>query len=160
MPAAVATAEGAAFQDLFPDNHCYGCGPGNADGLRIKSYWSGAREARCVFRPEPHHCAGPPGYLNGGIIATLVDCHAVCTAMADAYRQAGREVGAGEPINYVTGALEVQYRRPAPIDAQITVEARVVESTARKTVLECTLTADGIACADGRVVAVRVGNDW
>jgi acyl-coenzyme A thioesterase PaaI-like protein len=156
MSAASATPEAPAFQDLLPGNHCYGCGPGNAQGLRLKSRWSGEREARSVFRPQPHHCAASPEVVNGGVIATLIDCHAVCTAMADAYRQAGRGVGEGKPIDYVTGGLEVRYRRPTPMDAIVTVEARVVAATARKTVLECTLSAGGEVCATGRVVAVRV----
>lgn len=160
MSAVFATPEAPAFQDLLPANHCYGCGPGNPQGLRLRSRWSGEREARCEFRPQPHHCAGPPGYLNGGIIATVMDCHAVCTAMADAYRQAGRGIGEGEPIHFVTGGIEVHYRRPTPIDAVVTVDARVVEATGRKTVLECTLSAGGTVRANGRVVAIRVGNDW
>jgi hypothetical protein len=59
-----------AFQDLIPDNLCYGCGPHNQGGLRIKSYWEGD-ESICVYRPERHHSAGPPQFLNGGIIATF-----------------------------------------------------------------------------------------
>lgn len=74
-----------AFQDQIPDNNCYGCGPGNREGLRIKSFWDG-EAAVCTYRPEHHHSAGPPQFLNGGIIATLIDCHSVCTAIANAYR--------------------------------------------------------------------------
>lgn len=160
MPAISAGAEPPAFQDLIPGNFCYGCGPGNPQGLHIRSHWVEGNRARCRFRPQAHHCAGSPRYVNGGLIATLMDCHAVCTAMAGAYRQAGREIGAGEPLNYVTAALEVSFRRPTPVDSELTVEAAIVEAGSRKTVLDCELAADGVVCATGRVVAVRVANGW
>jgi acyl-coenzyme A thioesterase PaaI-like protein len=149
-----------AFQDLIPGNHCYGCGPDNPQGLRIKSRWGNEREAHCVFQPAPQHCAGPSRYLNGGIIATLIDCHAVCTAIAWGYRRAGREIGAGEPINFVTGSLSIRYRAPAGIADAVTVEARIGEATERKIVLDCTLTSGGRVCAEAQVTAVKVGNDW
>src|SRR5690606_24999567 len=101
-----------AFQDRISGNHCYGCGPDNAGGLRIKSYWSGDNESVCHFTPLPHHSAGPAHYVNGGIIATLIDCHCVCTAIAKGYRLAGREVGQGEAIWFATGRLEVDYKYP------------------------------------------------
>ena len=122
MPAVSAETEAPAFQDLIPGNHCYGCGPGNAQGLHIRSRWTGADRARCHFRPQPYHCAGSPRYVNGGLITTLMDCHAVCTAIAYAYRQAGRDIGAGEPLHYVTAALEVSFRHPTPVESEVTVE--------------------------------------
>lgn len=145
---------------MLAGNHCFGCGPGNAQGLRIKSHWIGDRQARCVFQPEAHHCAGPSRYLNGGIIATLIDCHAICTAMAYAYRLAGRPVGEGEPLDYVTRALNVSYREPADIAREVTVDARVIETGERKIILDCSLTSGGALCAEGRVVAVKVSHDW
>src|SRR5262249_20212154 len=91
-PEASASVPGHAFQDLIPENFCYGCGPGNPVGLRIRSLWAG-NEALCVFQPAPYHSAGPCHILNGGIIATLIDCHAVCTAIAHAYRAESRAIG-------------------------------------------------------------------
>ncbi len=157
---ASATVAGPAFQDLMPDNHCFGCGPGNESGLRIKSYWSGERESLCRYRPEPHQAAGPRAFLNGGIIATLIDCHAICTAVADGYRRAGRAIGEGEMIWYVTGSLTVEYRRPTPIDRPVEVTARLVEITSRRTLVECELSSDGELRAAARVVAVRVDPAW
>lgn len=150
----------SAFQDLIPGNHCFGCGPANAGGLRIKSYWQPDGTAICRFRPSAHHCAGPEQTLNGGIIATLIDCHCVCTAIADAYRRVGRAIGEGEQIWYATGRLDVSYRAPAPVDAELEVQARIEEITDRKTVLSCTLGAGGSCFAEARVVAVRVPDDW
>ena len=135
--------DGAAFQDRMPGNHCFGCGPGNEEGLRIKSHWAGERQSVCRYRPLPHQAAGPRGYLNGGIIATLIDCHGVCTAIADAYRREGREIGEGELIWYVTGSLQVDYRRPTPIDREVTVRAWVSEIAGSKSWLDCELTSGG-----------------
>ena len=69
------------FQNLIHGNHCFGCGPENDLGLRIKSYWDGKNQSICRFIPEKHHCAGPAEYLNGGIISTIIDCHCICTAI-------------------------------------------------------------------------------
>lgn len=160
MSGVSAAADAPAFQDLLPGNHCYGCGPDNVHGLRIKSRWSGEREATCSFQPQIFHCAGPSKYLNGGIVATLIDCHAICTAMAYAYRQAGREIAAGEPINFVTGTLNLRFRRPAGIREEVTVVARIAEAGERKTVLDCTVTSAGAVCVEAQVVAVKVANDW
>ncbi|WP_193164474.1 PaaI family thioesterase [Microbulbifer hainanensis] len=149
-----------AIQDQIPDNHCFGCGPENASGLQIKSYWTGKDTSRCEFTPQPHQCAGPTQYLNGGIIATVIDCHTICTAIADGYIQAGRETGTGDKIWYATGKLDVQYRAPAAISDTAILEAKIVERTPKKTRLECTLSSGGRICASAEVVAVRVPDNW
>ena len=66
------------FQEQIPNNHCFGCGPQNRQGLKIQSYWSGENQSVCDFTPLPHHSAGPLHFLNGGIISTIIDCHCVC----------------------------------------------------------------------------------
>src|SRR5262249_56130998 len=83
-PEGSASVTGRAFQDQIPDNFCYGCGPGNPVGLRIRSIWAGD-EALCVFQPARYHAAGPRHILNGGIIATLIACHPVRTAISPPY---------------------------------------------------------------------------
>lgn len=148
-----------AFQDLIPHNHCFGCGPHNEKGLRIKSYWNGD-EASCTYSPEPHQAAGPPQYLNGGIIATLIDCHSICTAIAQVYEAEGREIGSAPDVWCATGRLEVRYLRPTPIDAPVELRARVVASDGRKHTVRCTLTSDGEVCAAGEVLAIRVPESW
>ena len=148
-----------AFQDRIPNLHCFGCGPENAAGLRIKSTWSGKGESVCRFRPEPHHSAGPRHVVNGGVIATVMDCHAICTAVADGYQRAGLAIGEGDEILYVTGSLSVTYLEPAPIDACLEFRATVSTFEERKTRLTCTVAADGTPVAKGEVVAVRV-SDW
>jgi acyl-coenzyme A thioesterase PaaI-like protein len=132
---------------------CWGCGQQNAHGFRIRSFWRG-EEAVCTWRPEPHHNAAP-GVLNGGVIATLMDCHCACVAISAAYRAEGREMGSHPAIVMVTGSLHVDYLRPTPMDGAVELRARVKEITARKAVLTCALLAGGIETARGEVVMVR-----
>jgi acyl-coenzyme A thioesterase PaaI-like protein len=147
--------EFASFQDKIPDNHCFGCGPLNEHGLRLESHWDG-EESVARFEPRPEHSAGPPEILNGGIIATIIDCHGICTAIADAYRQSGREIGVGDPIWYVTGRLEVDYRAPTPIGAPVELRARVAERQGRKTRVNVRVSSGETICAQGSVLAIRV----
>ena len=148
-----------AFQDRMPGNVCFGCGAGNARGLRIKSRWEGD-DAVCIFRPEPHQNAGVPEVVNGGIIATVVDCHCICTAVADAYRRAGRAIGSDPLIWYVTGSLTVVYRKPAPAGRPLEFRARVTGVDGRRTFLRCTVSANAAECVVAKVTAVRVPADW
>ena len=151
-----------AFQDLMPFNHCWGCGADNRDGLRLKSRWSSHDPAAAVavFRPRAEHVAGPTHILNGGIIATVLDCHGVCTAVADAYRTAGRTIGTGETIWFATGTLEVTYRRPAPVDADLLLRAGVVQTGERSTAVSCELRSGDDVVATATVTAVRVPASW
>ncbi len=145
-----------AFQEYYPDelSHCYGCGRLNEDGLCIKSFWEGD-EAVCHFRPHPYH-TGPPGYVYGGLIASLIDCHSTATASATAYRRASRESGTAPAPRYVTASLHVDYRKPTPIDAVLELRAHVTEMSGRKIVVASTLSVDGVTCAEGVVVAVEM----
>ncbi|MEW5249051.1 PaaI family thioesterase [Microbulbifer sp. 2201CG32-9] len=152
--------EPVAIQDQIPANHCFGCGPENDRGLQIKSFWVGDDETHCQFTPAPEHCAGPTHYLNGGIIATIIDCHTICTAIADGYRQAGRQPGTGDKIWYATGRLDVHYKAPAAMDAPVTLRAKITGRSGRKTTLHCTLTSGDRICASAEVVAVRVPDNW
>jgi acyl-coenzyme A thioesterase PaaI-like protein len=146
-----------AFQDQIPGITCFGCGPNNPNGLQIKSYWSGPNEAVCRFQPGARH-NGPPGIVNGGIIATVIDCHAVCTAIADGYRRAERAIGEGAFIPYVTGALNIVFHAPTPMEHPFEVSAVVSEVTPKKTVLTCEVRSDGRITATASVVAVRLGS--
>ncbi len=154
------SADTAYFQDGLHGNHCFGCGAWNDRGLRIKSFWDGD-ESVCVFEPQSHHAAMPPDVMNGGIIASVIDCHSVCTAIADAYRLEGREVGEGPKIWYATGSLRVNYRLPTPIAGPITVRSKITESSRKKTVLSVQLFSfeDEMTC-DGEVLAIRVPDEW
>lgn len=145
-----------AFQDLYTDEHsaCYGCGKNNGKGLQIKSYWDGD-ETVCRFTPEPYHTA-VPGYVYGGLIASLIDCHSTGTAAAAAYKAAGRPMGTGEELRFVTASLHVDYLRPTPIDGPLEIRGQIKELGERKVVVTSTLSAGGKVCARGEVVAVRL----
>lgn len=145
-----------AIQHDYPDNValCYGCGRLNQHGLQIKSYWVGD-EAICHFRPQPYHTA-IPGYVYGGLIASLIDCHATGTAAAAACVAEDRPVGSGPAMRFVTASLKVDFVRPTPIDAVLELRGRAVEIKGRKIVLVVTLSANGEVCAHGQVVCVRM----
>ena len=147
------------IQDSLHGNHCYGCGIENPTGMQIKSYWDGNRST-CTYQPRPEQCAGPTQYVYGGTIASLVDCHCVGTSIAVQYEREGRAMGTGEPIWCVTGRLTVNYLKPTPIDRPIELTAVVVESTDKKTVLECTVRSGDETTATGEVIAVRVPSSW
>ena len=149
--------EKKAFQDRVPEGssrrNCYGCGADNEHGLNIKSYWDGD-EGVCRWKPKPYHSAGPS--LNGGIAATLIDCHSVFTAVATAYRLEGREMGEGEEIDYATVKLTVTYLKRTPIDTTLELRAKVIRVGNRSITVETTLSANGKECVRGEVVAVRM----
>jgi len=148
-----------AFQDYYPENlaHCYGCGRLNDAGLHIRSFWDGD-EAVCVFRPSPVHTA-IPGYVYGGLIASVIDCHGTGTAAAAAYRAEGRGMDTEPPLRFLTGTLHVEYLRPTPIDEDLICRARVEAIKGRKVVIAATVTSKGELCARGQVIAIRIPDD-
>lgn len=145
-----------AFQDYYPDelSYCHGCGRLNDRGLHIKSHWDG-EETVAFFTPKPHHMA-IPGYVYGGLIASLIDCHGTGTAMAAAYRAEGREIGTEPALRFVTASLHVDYLRPTPLGPQLEVRGRVEDIKGRKVVVTATVWAAGELCARGEVVAVQM----
>ena len=90
-----------AFQDEYAPEFamCYGCGRLNEHGLHIQSRWDGD-ETVCIFQPRDYHIA-IPGYVYGGLIASLIDCHSTGTAAAAAAREQGREIGSDPPLRFV-----------------------------------------------------------
>ena len=149
-----------AIQDQLQDNHCYGCGADNAKGYRIKSYYDGD-VSRCRFVPGPEHCAGPPQFVYGGLIASLIDCHCVGTSIAAHYRRDGREIGDGDPAIWcVTGRLSVNYLKPTPIDVPIDLEATVDEITDKKAIVRCRALSGDTVTAEAEVIAIRVPPSW
>lgn len=145
-----------AFQDYYPDNMswCYGCGRLNEHGLQIKSYWDGD-EGLCIYQPRPYHIA-IPGYVYGGLIASLIDCHCTGTASAAAYRAENRPMDSLPPLRFVTASLKVDYLKPTPLGVPLEIRARVTEIKGRKVILAATLSANGVVTARGEVVTVQV----
>jgi acyl-coenzyme A thioesterase PaaI-like protein len=150
------SARGEAVQDYYPSDyaHCYGCGRLNEHGLHVKSAWEGDQVV-ARFQPQPYHMA-VPGFVYGGLLASLIDCHAMATAAAAAERAAGRNIGEREVPRYVTGSLHVDYLQPTPLGPELELRARVRDSTERIANVEVTVWAQGAMTARGQVVAVRI----
>lgn len=145
-----------AFQDYYPDDlsHCYGCGRLNEYGLQVKSYWDG-EETVCTFHPRPYHVA-IPGYVYGGLIASLIDCHCTGTAAAAAYRAEGRAMDTEPPLRFVTASLHVDFLRPTPLGVPLEIRGRVKKIEGRKVVVAAALRAEGEISARGEVVALQM----
>lgn len=149
----------SAFQDAMQGNYCWGCGADNPDGLQLKSRWDGERSI-AEWSASLQHAAGPRHFLNGGVMATLLDCHGVCTAVADAYRRAERELGSDPEIWHATKSLEVRFLRPTPIDALLVLRGRVVAVGDAGTTVECVLEAEGKERARARITSIQVPDSW
>jgi acyl-coenzyme A thioesterase PaaI-like protein len=144
--------EGMSVQERYaPRNHCFGCGPANAKGLRIRSFED---ETGLVaeWRPQPEHEAFD-GVVNGGILGALLDCHANWTAAVHLMRQAGRET----PPCTVTAEFHVRLPRVTPSAALLRLRARVVESDSDRATVEAAVEVDGKTTASCRGVFVAVG---
>jgi acyl-coenzyme A thioesterase PaaI-like protein len=144
----------SSIQDFYPDDfaHCYGCGRLNPNGLKLKSRWDGD-ETVARFLPRPEHVA-VPGFVYGGLIASLIDCHAMGTASLAAQRAAGRDLGDGPAPRFVTAALRVDFLAPTPLGPEIEIRGRVKEAGERKTIIAASVSAAGRVTARGEVVAV------
>lgn len=140
----------AALQDLFhPTNGCFGCGPANPDGLHLKTYEDDG-DYVAEWTPEERF-QGPPGVVNGGVMAIPMDCHSTWAAM-----HAFSEEHGGEPVGAVTAGYSVRLVRPTPVGQRITLRARVTSVEGRKAKIVCTAEVHGELTAEftGTFVAV------
>lgn len=144
-----------ALQDLYPDDfaHCYGCGRLNTHGLHVRTEWIDG-EGIARFQPAPYHMA-LPGFVYGGLIASLADCHAVGTAAAALMVRLGLVPGRDPTPRCVTAALQVDFLRPTPLGPELVLRARPEHVGDRKVVVGVSFTAADAECARARVVAVR-----
>ena len=141
-----------SLQETYaPANTCFGCGPANPRGLRIRSFVEGD-EVVADWTPESHHEAFP-GVLNGGIIGALLDCHSNWTAIHHLMRQSG---ATSAPCT-VTADYAVKFLRPTPSGAPVRLRARVVQSAADRATVEATLSSGEkvTATCRGTFVAVK-----
>ena len=149
-------------QDGLFGNSCFGCGAWNVHGLNVKSRWEGDVSI-CEFTPQPYHAAMPHDIVNGGIIAAVIDCHSVCTAISDAYRRAGRYAGDGKRplLWYATASLNIVYRQPTSLAGEFVVEARVESVRGRGTKLATRLVdCRGEETCVAEVLAVETPDSW
>jgi len=145
-----------AFQEYYPEYlaHCYGCGVQNELGHQIKSYWDGD-ESVAHFQPQPYHTA-LPGYVYGGLLASLIDCHGTGTAAAAGYRAENRAMDSEPALRYLTASLHVDYLKPTPLGPVLEIRGKVKEVKGRKVVVEEWIIVNGIITVKGEVVAVQV----
>jgi acyl-coenzyme A thioesterase PaaI-like protein len=148
------TSQQSLQERYAPQNRCFGCGPSNDKGLRIRSFPEGD-ELVAEWRPQPHHLAFD-GILNGGICGALLDCH---SNWAAAYHLMNKRGGETPPCT-VTANFQVTLKRPTPMDAPLHLRARVVESGDDRATVEATLEANGkiTATCRGLFVAVEEGH--
>ena len=145
-----------AVQDFYPDElaRCFGCGRLNERGYHLRTHWVDAHtETR--FTPEPWHTA-LPGFVNGGLLASLVDCHATGTAAWAAYRSEGRGPETQPAHRFVTASLKVDYLRPTPLGPELLLVGTVRSISGRKVIVDVTLSANAQVTVKGEVVTVEM----
>ena len=145
-----------AIQDFYPDDvsHCYGCGRLNEKGYQLKSYAVG-EETIARFTPNEYHTA-IPGFVYGGLLASLIDCHGTGTAAIAAYKNEGRDFNSKPPLRFVTASLKVDYLKPTPLGPELLINGKVKEIKGKKVVSEITISVDGVITVRGEVVAVQM----
>jgi acyl-coenzyme A thioesterase PaaI-like protein len=151
-----------AFQDYYPEelSHCYGCGKNNQDGHQLKSFWQHLDQQNLPASTTVAYCTpnekytAIPGFVYGGMIASLIDCHGTGSASAMAYLFQDREIGSLPPMRFVTGALNVSFLAPTPQGVELTLVGKFSEVKERKIIVDITLSANDVICAKGQVIAV------
>lgn len=144
-----------AFQEYYPEDlsHCYGCGTHNEHGYQIKTYWDG-EETVSRITPRPYHTA-IPGYVYGGFIASIIDCHGTGTASAAAFKSEGRAMDTLPPHRFVTASLKVNYHLPTPIGVELEIRGKIIEIKGRKVIVEAAVFANGQKTASGEIICVE-----
>ena len=145
-----------AFQDYYPDHlsHCYGCGKLNDHGYQIKTVWDGD-ETLTTFTTKAYHTA-VPGFVYGGLLASLIDCHGTGSAAAAMYKQEGREMDTEPSFRFLTGSLNVKYLKPTPIDCTLEIRGKIREIKGKKVTVDVEVWAKGEVVVTGEVVTIQV----
>ncbi|WP_243291013.1 PaaI family thioesterase [Bacillus sp. FJAT-47783] len=143
------------IQDEYSDDFawCYGCGRLNKEGHHFQTNWEG-NQTITIYTPLPEHTA-IPGFVYGGVIASLIDCHGTGSAALALHRKNGHEIGDGvEPPRFVTAALNVNFIKPTPQDVPLKAIGSVEEIHPKKWKVQTEVYANETLCATGEVVAV------
>ncbi len=145
-----------AFQDFYPDrwSHCFGCGHLNEHGHQIKTHWDGD-ETITYFTPKPYHTA-IPGYVYGGLLASLIDCHGTGTAAAAAYRAENRSMDTDPPLRFLTGSLNIKYLKPTPLGPPIELRGKIRQVKGRKVIVDVSVSVNEDVTVTGEVIAIQV----
>ncbi len=142
------------FQDHMHENVCFGCGVSNPQGLQIKSAWE-EEISVCHYQPrEQYH--GFPGLLCGGVLATLIDCHAMCTSLAILCREADQPLEDISSFGAITGGLSIRYLAPTPTSGALKLTAELESRERRKMQLLCTSTVGSVLTASAEVTIIEM----
>jgi acyl-coenzyme A thioesterase PaaI-like protein len=148
------TEKSPYIQDYMEGNICFGCGKDNPEGLQLKSYWE-EDKCVCIFHSQEKY-QGWKNLMNGGILATVIDCHTMGAATSYAYRQENRSYDSEPTYRYATGTLTIKYLKPTPNTIPIKIIAQITEVKGRKTTMHCEAWAGDTLTAEAEVVAIRV----
>ena len=152
--------EKIAIQETYGEKyqHCWGCGVKNEEGLHIRSYpTEDGKEVICKVKPDKMYTGGVPFNLFGGMIAMLFDCHGTASAAYFNHHAQGLELTKDTIIQrYITARLEVDFKKPTPMDEEITIRSSLAELGERKVIIEMTLEAKGEIRAKAKMVAVKI----
>lgn len=144
-----------AIQDEYAEDYawCYGCGRLNKEGLQLRTGWDGEKTVT-MYMPRSEHTA-IPGFVYGGLIGSLVDCHGTGSAALALHRKNGHEPGDGvEPPRFVTASLHIDFLKPTPQDAVLKAVGIVEEIHPKKWKVTTEVFAGDDCCAKGEVIAV------
>jgi acyl-coenzyme A thioesterase PaaI-like protein len=145
------------LQDLIgpnaPIRNCFGCGTDNAHGMKIKSRLVGD-EGVAVWQPQSYHCSYP-GFLNGGVAGTLIDCHSAWTAYALECRERGVDVASAKDVpTGWTKSLKLEFLKPTPLDGELTLRAVLEKKGNTSRTVRCSIWAKDQECVRGEVVMI------
>ena len=149
-----------AIQDYYEErfSHCYGCGRLNKEGHQFKTHWDGD-ETITKFVPDPHHTS-LPGFIYGGLVASMIDCHGTGSAALAYARENNIDLEDFNAPRFVTGALNVSYKKPTPMGTELKVIGKIREIKGRKVVIDAELSANGDICATGEIISLLVPEDF
>lgn len=152
-----------AIQDTYGERfqHCWGCGPKNEEGMHLKSYPSDdGKRVVCKVTPDQKFTGGVPANLFGGMIAMIFDCHGTASAAYFKHHDMGLDFTSETVIGrFITARLEIDYKKPTPLNEEIVVTATPDEIGERKVILNMEMKAAGEIRATARMVAVGVKDD-
>ena len=149
-----------AFQEYYTEDfsHCYGCGKENKFGHQLKTYWYG-EETVSHFTPRPEHTA-IPGFVYGGLIASLIDCHSTSSGSAALHNNLDETERKATYPRCVTASLKVEYLKPTPIDCTLELRGKIKEIKGRKVLVTVNLKAKDVICVKGEVMVVQIPDNW
>jgi len=148
------------IQDYYADNfaHCYGCGRLNHQGHQIKTHWD-CNETVSFYTPKKYHTA-MEGFVYGGLLASLIDCHGTGSAALAYAKEQGIELAEFNAPRFVTGSLQVSYKKPTPFNGPLEVRGIIKEIKGRKVITEIRLIANGEVCVTGEVLAILIPENF